>query len=191
MCEAIGEAVRRTDSHHEIRCVVLSGAGEVFCSGADLAAVSGPQGTDFIRPFETMLEVVARCRVPVIAAIQGAALGGGLRLATACDGSKGRSGRPAGETPPGIRGPLALNCLPWFPHTGNQSRQFGFSGRSVRARKRTPTLEAIFRRVPVGHLGLTQSPAEKGALPFDLGREVDQPGSYVAQDHIPFVDSFH
>jgi enoyl-CoA hydratase len=85
MCDEITRAVHQVDARHELRVAILSGAGEVFCAGADLSAVSGPHGTDFVAPFERMLEGVARCRVPVIAAINGAALGGGLQLASACD----------------------------------------------------------------------------------------------------------
>jgi enoyl-CoA hydratase/carnithine racemase len=69
----------------DARVVVLRGAGKVFCSGADFAAVSGPGAIDFLPAFERMLESVARFRLPTIAGIQGAALGGGLQLATVCD----------------------------------------------------------------------------------------------------------
>jgi enoyl-CoA hydratase len=57
----------------------------VFCSGADFAAVSGPGALDFLPAFESMLSAVAGFKLPVIACIHGAALGGGLQLATACD----------------------------------------------------------------------------------------------------------
>ena len=69
----------------DARAVVVAGTGRVFCSGADLAAVSGPGATEFLPAFEEMLEAVARFRLPTIARIQGAALGGGLQLATVCD----------------------------------------------------------------------------------------------------------
>ena len=85
LCNALTEAVKAAGASNEARVIVLSGEGSVFCAGADFAAVSGPGGLDFVPAFERMLETVARCRLPVIASIQGAALGGGLQLAVACD----------------------------------------------------------------------------------------------------------
>lgn len=85
MCNGITEAMKAAESPGAGRVVLLRGEGNVFCSGADFAAVSGPGGLDFLPAFERMLETVARCRLPVIAKIQGAALGGGLQLAVACD----------------------------------------------------------------------------------------------------------
>lgn len=67
------------------RVVVVRGAGKAFCSGADFAAVSGEGGLEFVPAFEGMLETLGRFRLPTIAAIHGAALGGGFQLATACD----------------------------------------------------------------------------------------------------------
>lgn len=69
----------------EARVVVIQGEGKVFCSGADFAAVSGPGAAEFLPAFERMLEAVARFRLPTVASIHGAALGGGLQLATVCD----------------------------------------------------------------------------------------------------------
>ena len=83
LCDAIVEVLASVDD--EARVVVIRGAGKVFCSGADFAAVSGPGGLEFLPAFERMLEAVARFRLPTIAAVHGAALGGGLQLATVCD----------------------------------------------------------------------------------------------------------
>lgn len=83
MCDAIVDTLTGIDA--DARVVVLQGAGKVFCSGADFAAVSGSGGLEFVPAFERMLETVARFRLPTIAAVRGAALGGGFQLATVCD----------------------------------------------------------------------------------------------------------
>jgi enoyl-CoA hydratase/carnithine racemase len=85
MCDAIVDALATVDRMADARVVVIRGEGPAFCAGADFADVSGPGGLEFVVAFERMLESVARHRLPVIASIHGAALGGGLQLATACD----------------------------------------------------------------------------------------------------------
>lgn len=85
LCEDIVVALHGLDLDPEPRVVVIRGEGAAFCSGADLAAVSEAGDVDFLPPFEAMLDAVARFRLPTVAAIHGAALGGGLQLATVCD----------------------------------------------------------------------------------------------------------
>jgi len=85
MCDAIVAGLDEIDRNERARVVILAGEGKVFCSGADFAAVSGPGALDFLPAFERMLEAVAHVRLPTIARIHGAALGGGLQLATVCD----------------------------------------------------------------------------------------------------------
>ena len=84
MCESIVGGLRDID-RSDARAVVIKGAGKVFCSGADLAAVSGPGAAQFLPAFENMLDTLARHRLPTVAAIHGAALGGGFQLASVCD----------------------------------------------------------------------------------------------------------
>lgn len=84
MCHGIVAALDEIAAS-EARCVLVRGEGKVFCAGADFAAVSGPGGLEFLPAFEEMLEAVARFPLPTVAVIQGAALGGGLQLATVCD----------------------------------------------------------------------------------------------------------
>ena len=85
LCDAIVDALSHVRSIAEARVVVLEGAGKAFCAGADIAAVSGDGALEFLPAFERMLESVARFHLPVVAALHGAALGGGLQLATVCD----------------------------------------------------------------------------------------------------------
>ncbi|MGI8773425.1 MAG: enoyl-CoA hydratase/isomerase family protein [Actinomycetota bacterium] len=85
MCSDVVAALDEIDNHLRARVVIVEGEGRIFCSGADFAAVSGPAGLEFLPAFESMLARLDRFRLPTIARIQGAAMGGGLQLATACD----------------------------------------------------------------------------------------------------------
>ncbi|MEJ8810354.1 enoyl-CoA hydratase/isomerase family protein [Variovorax ureilyticus] len=73
----------------DIRCAVLTGTGSVFCAGADLkdrpdSAVPG-DFLDHNRITRETGNAIRECAKPVIAAINGTALGAGLGLAAACD----------------------------------------------------------------------------------------------------------
>ncbi len=60
----------------------MTGAGTAFCSGADLGGV---YGDEFIEALYGMLHGLTRLPVPVIAAVNGPAIGAGTQLALACD----------------------------------------------------------------------------------------------------------
>ena len=74
-----------------LRAVVLAGAGKAFCAGADVAwmskaiAYSHRENLSDAEDLALMLERLDTLPVPVIARIQGAALGGGVGLAAVCD----------------------------------------------------------------------------------------------------------
>lgn len=99
MCDEIVEELEGLGQESDLRVLVVKGEGKAFCAGADVAALSGEGGPNFLPSFERMLESVARFSLPVIAAIHGAALGGGLQLATVCDfriaGADARIGIPS------------------------------------------------------------------------------------------------
>lgn len=85
MCDAITDGISRLCRREDVRAVVVHGTGRAFCSGADVAALRGDDAPRFLEAFERMLDSVWRARLPTVAAIQGAALGGGFQLATVCD----------------------------------------------------------------------------------------------------------
>ncbi len=125
----------------EVKVLVVTGAGDkAFVAGADIkemAAMSAFEGQEFARKGQRVMLFMERMKKPVIAAVNGYALGGGLELALACDfiyaADKARFGFPE----------VTLGIMPGFGGTQNLARLVGpnranemvFTGRMLTAQQ--------------------------------------------------------
>ncbi|MCS7099317.1 MAG: enoyl-CoA hydratase/isomerase family protein [Sulfolobales archaeon] len=80
-------ALELAERDPSVRVVVITGSGRAFCAGADVAefAKSAHEVKNFIELGRRVLEYVESMSKPVIAAVNGYALGGGFELALSCD----------------------------------------------------------------------------------------------------------
>jgi enoyl-CoA hydratase/carnithine racemase len=84
LLEALVSALGRLDA----RCVVLTGEGRAFCAGYDIEELMREgydDGAEAAHPFPAALAAIEAYAYPVLAALNGYAIGGGLELAMPCD----------------------------------------------------------------------------------------------------------
>jgi enoyl-CoA hydratase/carnithine racemase len=80
-CDELRQAIEDLDGS-AVRALVITGGGTSFCAGADLGGV---YGDGFRNALYGMLRAITELPVPVIAAVNGPAIGAGTQLAIACD----------------------------------------------------------------------------------------------------------
>jgi enoyl-CoA hydratase/carnithine racemase len=136
--DELAEAARAADADPAVRAVILYGGERVFAAGADIkemAEMSYAAMTEHCRALQDSLNTVARIGAPVVAAITGYALGGGLELALCADF------RVAGESAKVGQPEIQLGVIPGAGGTQRLPRLIGpsrakdliFTGRHVKA----------------------------------------------------------
>lgn len=151
---ALADAVASLRTRQGLGCVIVTGAGDkAFVAGADIAEMSGmtpEQAHAFAQLGQSAFAGLEALEVPVIAAVNGFALGGGCELALACDfvyaGSHAKFGQPE----------VKLGVLPGFGGTQRLSRRVGiamareliFTGRMIGPEEalRIGLVNAVFPR---------------------------------------------
>ena len=132
-------AIEELRGRHETRVLVVTGAGEkAFVAGADIAEMSAmrlEEARAFARSGHVTLDALEQLPVPVIAAVNGFALGGGCEIALACDfiyaSENAKFGQPE----------VKLGVIPGFGGTQRLLRRVGvamareivFTGRTLSA----------------------------------------------------------
>jgi enoyl-CoA hydratase/carnithine racemase len=90
LVHALGSALARARDDDAVRAVLVTGEGGSFCSGADLKEALATLGQgrpleERVGPFQENIRIIASMPKPVVAAVDGAAVGFGADLALACD----------------------------------------------------------------------------------------------------------
>jgi len=120
--QELDKAFSHLGKSDQVRVIIITGEGKAFVAGADIAEMkdmSSEQAGEFSKFGQGIFNKIAKTEKPVIAAVNGFALGGGCELALACDiriaSDKAKLGQPE----------VSLGVLPGFAGTQRLSRLVG------------------------------------------------------------------
>jgi len=114
MMEEIDAAFKSLKGDRTTKVIVLAAQGKAFCAGVDVADHTPERVDGMIKKFDGIFRTLWSLEQPTVAAVQGAALGGGCELAIACDfivaSERAKFGQP--EIKVGVLPPIAALLLP-------------------------------------------------------------------------------
>ncbi|MBV9247830.1 MAG: enoyl-CoA hydratase/isomerase family protein [Acetobacteraceae bacterium] len=85
---ALIDALESAESDDKVRAIVVTGAGGTFCAGGDISGMNVKdlaQGRERFRITHRLVRLMVHCSKPIVAAVEGHAVGAGLSLALCCD----------------------------------------------------------------------------------------------------------
>ncbi|AGB15154.1 enoyl-CoA hydratase/carnithine racemase [Halovivax ruber XH-70] len=194
--EDLASTIEAADEREAVAVVALQGAGEAFCAGADLDAVAEldrETGADFARLGQRVARTIEDCETPVVAAIDGPAMGGGLELALACDLRVATPRSTFGE--PGVTFGLfgawgGTVRLPRIVGDGN-AMDLALSGRTIDAEtaRRMGLVSRIVDDPMAVATTLAENPLETMAILADRIRDRDTLSTQEQREAVAFGES--
>ena len=163
--KSIYESLVEFDNNNSFNCIVIEGNSKIFSPGADIKELnelnsSSAKSKELFKYFDKIEEI----KLPIIASIEGYALGGGMELALICDliiaSDKAKFGQPEINLGliPGIGGTQRLKryigkyhanfiCMSGEMITAQQAYEFGFVNKVLSSNKYTEDSNKIFKNI--------------------------------------------
>jgi cyclohexa-1,5-dienecarbonyl-CoA hydratase len=147
----------------QLKCLVINGAGNSFCAGVEVSDHRPETAPRMIETFNRIFELIDRLEVPVIAAVHGVCLGGGMEVAIACDiivaAQSAHFGQPeiklaflppyAAVRLPNLVGPAkAIEiCTTGKRYSAEEARQMGMVGYVVADEQLSETTDNLVKEI--------------------------------------------